>query len=289
MSEKIDYFGCITQPWEVHLPELDIVPDQPFDVFLRSLSEQVNDDGFLYPPTAYTAYMVNGVEAKPIPNSRRPAPMWQIPVSHKIIHKMQTQKESRLGLSGFVVFLFGFLAGQSAQFFDWKVVGRIPIKAHYKLCFRDADCQKYINTALDTWRALDPDGQKRLTNILYCRGRLFAYESLWEKFIFNYMLVDSIWRFLPHKQKKIGHRDRLATMCNELSLHVDTDALGKIVALRNDLFHESLWAKDMPGYSSNGIQEAVCLHNIVEQLIVRCLGFTAELPPWTLKVDYALD
>lgn len=290
-TENVDYFGCICKPWGISIPELDIAPDvypeYTFDRFKDDLSKQTNEDGYIYPPVVYSAYLVNGAEAKPIPNSKRPAHMWQVPTSHIITYKTVTMDSARVGISGFLIHLLAFLTGQTAQFFDWHVAGRIPTKANRDFCFLEQSWHAYTETALATWRALDTDGQKRLTNILYCRGRLFAYEEFWEEFLFNYMIADSIWKF---KFKPGGkHGERIATMCKSFGLHEDPDIFKKITDLRNDLFHESLWSKEMPGYSPNGVEEAIHLRNIVEQLIVRCLGFTTELPPWTVRANYSLD
>lgn len=291
-TENVDYFGCISKPWGLNLPELDIVPDvyveYSFNRFLEELSKQTNNDGFLYPPIVYSAYSGHGTEVKPIPNSKRPAHMWQAPASHRIVYKTVTRESARMGIAGFIIHLLGFLVGQTAQFFDWQVTGRIPIKAKKDFCFLEASWHKYVETALTTWHSLDADGQKRLTNILYCRGRIFAYESFWEEFVFNYMLADSIWRF-KFNRGGIPHSVKIPIMCKELNLHEDAVIFKKIINLRNEIFHESLWAKGMPGYTLTGIEEALHLGTIVEQLIVRCLGFTAKLPPWTLSVNYSLE
>ncbi len=290
-TENEDYFGCICKPWGISIPELDIAPDvypeYPFDRFKDDLSKQTNEDGFLYPPVVYSTYCINGAEGKPIPNSKRPAQMWQAPTSHRITYKTLPRDSARAGIAGFIIHLLGFLTGQTAQFFDWQVVGRIPIKARKDFCFLEKSWHAYTETSLAAWRPLTADGQKRLTNILFCRGRLFAYESFWEEFLFNYMIADSIWRLKFNSGGR--HEKRIATMCKEFNLHEDAVIFKNIATLRNDLFHESLWAKEMPGFSQNGVEEAIHLSNIVEQLIVRCLGFTEKLPPWTVRANYSLD
>jgi hypothetical protein len=292
-----DYFGYLGrhhlgEPGTLSFSLGTIQPIAEYSEVAKEVESSCNTDGYFYPPQIYTARQpLGGGALERIPQTERPAAMYHAPVTHKISFLTANAADHRRGVSGFLVHLLGFISGHHAQFYDWWVAGRIPVKSQEPFVVHPRHVQALVSTAETTWLRADEAKQRHLTNILYCWGRLFSYEWLWEEFAFRYMLADSIWRFHHVSDGMTRHGDRLRVLCDELDLQYDEPAAGAITHLRNKLFHESVWAGDTPGYGGTDDQfmANLNLRSLVNQFIARTLGFSKPLARWTAAGMIGLD
>ena len=90
----------------------------------------------------------------------------------------------------------------------------------------------------------------------------------------EYMVFDGCWN-LSGLDGKIGHADRIKTLCDKWDIPSDDILIKSIVDLRNGLFHETFWDKSQPctGVSSEAFVQAYNLRRLNQRLIPALLGY----------------
>lgn len=257
-----------------------------------------NEDGFCYPPAQKgVGYSWEGLASKAAAPVKRPALLYRIPATHKIIFSNSEKmglEDLRKGKSGFILHLLAFLSGHQGQFFDWWVTGRFRVHPHEPFGVNLKTVQALVTKAEKLWEMLEPVAKSRLTTLFFCRNRLHVYEWPWEEFAFGYMVLDGIWKW--HAQTggpgvNVPHGERINALCKRRGLMVDEDAAQKITKIRGDLFHETIWSGDTPGMGAGtmGFEALFLLKRLLDQLLVRCIGYEGYLPPWTIRASYSLQ
>ncbi|MGH7909471.1 MAG: hypothetical protein ACRENW_06445 [Thermodesulfobacteriota bacterium] len=91
------------------------------------------------------------------------------------------------------------------------------------------------------------------------------------------MALDGCWKVAEsrHGVKAKGHPYRIKTLCEAFDIPYDADLVRKIVNLRNDLFHETLWDGSQPctTVSSSAFQQPSNLHRLNQRLIPALHGY----------------
>lgn len=290
MRQK-DSFGYISKPCKIEFSCGDIKPIADFENVVQETESKCNKDGYLYPPQIHMVSISTNGHKKIHPKTVRPALIYRVPITHIIEYNEDCSIENlRYDLAGFMIHLLAFLHGQQAQFRNWGVTGRLPIKLRTSFEIHPDWLQAYVTTAEEMWKNLKEDKkQKHLTNILYCRNRLHSYEWYWEEFAFGYMVIDSIWNFTHASKDRTCHKKRIKKLCNELELEYNFEIGEKIVKQRNELFHESLWAGDTPGHNTKSYELILPMRSLIDQLIIKLLKIRCDLPSWTIRDSYILE
>lgn len=284
-------FGYIPHRFRATFSLGRVEPIGDFDVKRIEIANRCNRDGFLYPPTVQTVNVDPVTKAENvIPNSERPAGMYRAPVSHAMY---VTGGGKDRELPSYIIHLLAFFSGGQAQFSDWFVSGRLPVRTMKPFHIPASSLQGYIDIAEKRWLGMNAKQRLLLVNILYCRNKLHTYEWPWEKFAFGYMVLDAIWRLHDFKVKGVTHPDRIKELCSRLDVRFIPSAAEKIAELRRDLFHESLWAGGIPGHvvSKDGGEHGALfeLESLINLLVVRSLGIKCALPPWNIHAQFALE
>jgi hypothetical protein len=254
-------FGFLPYKWEISFDYGRIVPIASFDEVASSVKKRLHEDGFLYPPTAKIITEASPGKTRTLPRTKRPAHFFPVPPSHDLLlHPQDRESDLREERGGFLVQCLAFFFRTRLQFADWFYDGRIPVQKQRGIgviITNRFQAGRYLGHAYDVWSGWSENERRRFVNILYMFSRTQSYEWNWEEFIIEYMVLDACWKMA---EGLLGlrcktHKDRVRKLCDHFAIK-DIDALidiEKMVKLRNDLFHETLWHDGKPG-SSSGVR-----------------------------------
>jgi hypothetical protein len=222
-----------------------------------------------------------------IPQTERPAPLFPLPPSHLITLDQKPQGGALRNSDGaFLMHLAGYLYGCRLQFHDWWFDGRVRMTSAHPVAFRPQSESLFLGRAFEKWRTWSPPEQKRLTNALYMLSRAETYEWDWERFTIYYMVLDALYKTAckVHGVPKTYHEQRLPTLCDRYGLYKNDVHIGKIVKLRNNLFHESLWSGQQPctAIDEDNYRQIDNLKRINQRLIPALVEFNTPYiaSPW---------
>ena len=287
MTISYDFFGFLPVNRIIKWNSGKAIPLSNLEGIIPEVREQINDDGFIYPPVSET-YTTNLMDKDgktiPIekaawrikPNTRRPALLHKLPVSHKIeLNKSYNSGSFRGEDGGFLMHFIGYLFGYRLQFEDWWHDGRIYMKGRRWSQVEEGVEFDLISTGYESWFGWNISEQTRFTNILFMHCRSDTYEWDWERFNINYMVFDTCYKMtqeirgLPYCR----HSERFNVLFDHYSIQKKEDEIQQIVSLRNDLLHETRWDGGQPcSAGSNGYHQAYNLKRINDRLILAIAG-----------------
>jgi hypothetical protein len=277
----IDNFGFLPVKLKFDSADYAIYPVDNFDELEKDVKKYVNKDGFIYPPQIYSAKLdpVTLQEISKIPNSERPAHLFRMPASHNIEVKRddpRNKEDMRRTSFSFIMHILGYVYGMRLQFCDWWFDGRIAFEGQHNITVSEEKLRKFLEYSLNSFKDWEDSNKSFFINILYMHNRSPSYEWDWERFAIEYMVFDACWKFsqLP----KVPHAKRIERICERYSLHYDETEVGRIVGLRNDLFHEALWSNNQPGTAaeSQDFMASYNLRRLNHRIIPALLGYVSS-------------
>lgn len=248
---------------------------------IDEFKDRAHPDGHVYPPIIETRSQ-KGLESwELVPNSRRGALVQALPVTHRLIidEEHGSGQDLRLGVAGMLMHLVGALHGVRVQFDEWYVDGRVSTRResdHYPPS--EERIGDACTAALSAWRTWQEHPQRLVVNALYLHGRASSIEFLWERFVNQYLVADAAFKLVsltqPRWHAPRRHADRLKALCELFGIPTDGSPLEDIVRVRNDLFHEAMWAGGMPGMTDSQDQwnAWLALHGLCLRLIYGAIG-----------------
>ena len=281
-KEKIDYFGFLPRKWSFAFDNVKILPLEDYKEIKAHIEKYINRDGFLYPHPQCTKQSDPITEelGETIPNTERPALLFQINASHSIFIDTSTSIETdRKGQAAFLMHLLGYICGTRLQFHDWWIDMRIQIKEGAGIwCIDEKTTEHFLRHSLNVWKSWNKNEQDMITNILFMYSRAVSYEWDWDQFMIDYMVIDALFKIYKNQyniNKNMSHGERIEFLCNEFGIEHKSEIIKKIKDLRNELFHEALWAKTQPtsGDDANHYKYVRQLHGLNECLIPAILGY----------------
>jgi len=277
--EIVEQFGFLNYPKELNFGHGQIAPRADFEASLKFVEKYGNRDGYIYPPQVRT-YCGDFSEASVselVPNTERPAQVFDLPMSHDlIIRDPIDSKDVRHADAGLIVHLLAFFFGARLQFIDWSFDGRVPTKPTNSLIYKEDVPEHFVTVTYAKWRAWPTALQRRFINIIYMHGRAHSCLWEWERFIYQYMVFDAIYKFHTELggQSVNGHGRRISGLCQAYGVPENKDLIDKISKLRNELFHEALWDGNTPGLrSGEAFLMEKWLGNLNSRLIVALTGY----------------
>ena len=148
----------------------------------------------------------------------------------------------------------------------------------------------FLSSAYKRWKRWSASTRVQFTNVLYMNSRSPSYEWPWERFAIDYMVFDGLYKAAKDLRKvaKCFHPQRLASMCAKFGVPDNRDEFKRICRLRNELFHETLWAGGQPGKHAEeaAFYSALYLRRMNLRLIASMLGYKTEYtatPWWQLQ------
>ena len=271
-----------------------IYPLENFTIIQEYVNKKLNKDGYYYPPTVETYSqgfnVVNGkleTFEELIPNTKKPAQMFKMPASHelKIINPSNiNDPKNSDGL--FITYLIAFIFGIRLQFHDWFFDGRVPVATKQDFLFIPSAIEHFIDNAYNTWLNCSITQKKLLTNLLYMQTKVKSYEWHWERFLVSYMIIDGCYKYLKETQgvTSNGHTNKINKILEFLDIKLNSEWIGSIVSLRNELFHETLWEGGQPGNSGSTKSYSAAFHlsKLNNRIVFAILGHCGEYikSPW---------
>ena len=285
-------FGFLPEPHTVRAAGILVEPLADFDVTKSAVMSSLNPDGFLYPPQTWTVTVKrtsDGDEEEMIPHSRRPAHLYVLPSTHKLMISQPVSSDVMNGDASFVVHLLSYLWGFRLQIDGWHVDGRISIKRPtHHVIVGQARATTFLQSAYSKWCAKSTELRAQLSTLLYLHAKAPSYEWTWEEFFFEYVATDALFAICKEEKmfaKPVGHADRIQAMADSLGVWCPRTApVNEIVRMRNSLFHQGIWANERPGYNITNEEwdRSHELRALNQRLIAAYLGGSTEytMSPW---------
>jgi hypothetical protein len=276
----IDRFGFLPCDWTFEFEVGEIRPVPEIEKVREAIEGYTNEDGFLYPPLSHRARLdwKTGEVLEKIPGTERPTHLHQVPPSHELYLRVSgTVEEARRGAGAFVIHLLAYLFGIRLQFHDWWFDSRVPIRMGqtHNIYPYKAVVEHFLSHCYQVWAGWSADEQKLITNLLFMHSRAPCYEWDWERFAVEYMVFDGCCKLAVRKHAMRIGKERITSVCEKFNIPYDQELAKKIVDLRNDLFHESLWDRAQPctAVSVDAFQQPDNLRRLNQRFIPALLGY----------------
>jgi hypothetical protein len=277
-----DRFGFLPCDWTFKFDGGEISPIREITKIRKRVEKLTNPDGFLYAPRSYRVTLdpTNQKKSRKVPGSERPALLHPVPPSHQLkLSAPGNQEELRKGAGSFLMHLLAYLFGVRLQFHDWWFDSRVPIKLFqtHNTHVRQETLENFLSHAYKTWRNWGPIAQRLTTNLLFMHSRTPSYEWDWERFAMEYMVLDGCWRLaeLINGIKAKYHSERIEALCRKFGIAYEENRVKRLVTLRNELFHETLWDSSQPctAVAMDTFMKTHDLRQFNQRLIPALLGY----------------
>ncbi len=279
-----DVFGYLPLDHSFLLSFASVTPLAELSNAVAWVEKYANKDGYLYPDIVHTRRSYDGGSTfEKVPKSERPGLLHQLPATHKLelLGHPDDQEAARYGLAGFLMHMLAFLYGYRCHFHDWWLDGRAPLKSTCDYHEPRLDDAIYcLETAAAAWSGW-PDRQKTVAlNSLFLKTRTYVYELEWERFQAEYQVFDALYalgRDLGYVAK-VPHEERIPAVCRTYGIPIDQGRVDTIVRLRNDLLHEALWDKRMPGEarSQEAFYSSIWLDQLSRRVALAVVGVDGQ-------------
>jgi hypothetical protein len=287
-----DQFGFLPIDYEMTFNGWRVRPLDDFVKKKEQLTAWGNRDGYLYPAQSW----LETEDGDRISATDRPQRMFRLFASHTLsTDSHQSNEELRQHESAFIMHFLGVLFGFRLQFHDWWFDGRVPVKSMHNLSIRPRVANHCVARCHKMWLGWPKEIQRWMTNLLYMHSRGPMYEWDWESFMIEYMVLDGCIGIATkvsgfHKHAHGDPKPHLEALCEHFGMAVNNGLLKAMKKLRNQLFHESLWAGGQPCASPSGevFMLPRYLHGLNHRLLLSLLAyrnsFTADAW-WSFSVS----
>lgn len=273
-------FGFLYEHFTYTTKYLTITPLKGTEEEFEVLKEETTlQDGWIYPPIDSVDY-----GKKPVRNV-----LWySLPCTHEINFSCKANKE----LKEFIILFFGFLKGIILRPEKWGHYYRTPYKSMLIGFHAEKETiEKLLDMAVDFYNEHRRDG---ILTKYYAALHWYLFSQTYyhefEKFDGQYKVLDSCYRICKKifEIKSKSHSDRLENLCEYFEIPKPSFA-PKISKIRNDFFHESLFAGAPIGFNPSQDNISLELSRINERLFLLILGVDkTKFPNELLKFKYRL-
>ena len=274
--KSLGSFGFLNYPQALEFEGGRIELADDFEEGLAYIKAHENRDGYIYPPvvTSVQYNPITNEDFEEIPNTKRPAAVFRLPLSHNLFLNSPISTED----AALIIHLLGFFFGTRLLPSELRFDGKVPTKPMNSFSYRQDVPSNFISYVYGEWKKWNEDLRRRYINILFMYGKVKSCEFLWDQFIYEYMVFDAIYKFytLSGGNSAKGHKKRFNKLCDAFSIPYHNEEINRIYKLRNDLFHEALWAGDTPGMGASSHLEVLWLRNLNARLIVAMSGYKNE-------------
>ena len=247
-------FGFLNYPYKMNCDFFEIKPLKCYSKIQQKFHKKLNIDGFYYPKNTskYKLSFYPKILPAKIKNSERPPLLYEVPLSHEItlLNSIDINREGFIDTQ-LIINLLGFLFSTRLQIADWKLDGRIPISLNANFYSSDLTKSHFLFWVYQWWSILEKDQQLQFINIIYLHNRTISLEWWWEKFLYQYIIFDGLYKLhisITNSNQRISHRDRFKKMFDAYGLISNDELVNSLYKYRNKLFHEGLWDSSIIGY-----------------------------------------
>ena len=279
ITDRVGFLDC---DWTFKFDGGEISPIREITKVRKRVEKLANPDGFLYAPHSYRVTLNPRTQKRrrKVPGSDRPALLHPVPPSHQLdLSEPVNQEELRRGAGGFLIHLLAYLFGIRLQFHDWWFDSRVPIRMFqtHNIHVRQSTVEDFLSHSYKTWQKWGPSEQMLMTNVLFMHSRAPSYEWDWERFTIEYMVLDGCWRLaeLLNGIKGKHHSERIKKLCKKFAIPYEAKRVKRLVTLRNELFHETLWDSSQPctAVAADTFMKPYDLRRLNQRLIPALLGY----------------
>jgi hypothetical protein len=265
-------FGVL--PWPDHARghrwSLEILDD-----YRETISEwqsRGSDHDWVYPPCHPSRRWVRdpatGSETwVRVPGSERALPVWNVPVTHKLVYTgpgVPDQELTKEGIATFLIYLIGRVNGVEVQHEDWYVAGRQHKDIGGVFVPVGHALDQLMGHAERWFEALKPAVRTAAISALYLHNHVLSYEFSWEAFAWQFSVFDACCYIadktgiVQNSMRGMGHGKRFEELARIGGLVSRPAAFIQWVKYRNALIHEVTWGKAVPGHHpERGVYDAL--------------------------------
>lgn len=178
----------------------------------------------------------------------------------------------------FTLQIIGYVTGYrvmpNAEWFDLKVPSRPTINTYVS----NKDFINSLNVSITNWHIFNEEKRVTLANLLYIFNRNPSYGWDFERFAFEYQIIDTCFMLLKptlNLKKNINHSERLSIILNHFEISFDKSDVDNIVDIRNNLVHELKWGKEL--FAGDVEENHLRLTDYLHRLNHRILGLMMGL------------
>jgi hypothetical protein len=241
-------------------------------------------DGWIYPGNAETRLLGGGIRSEPYAYR-----IFGLPKTHAIEHA-NADGEQHLK---FHIWALSFFVGMRLTSEEAGFLDTTPIKKGALVDFVVIDkLDRTVELAEKIWinNITCPEQIKRISAAIHSLFLSHNRQALrFEQFQYVYMALEACFAMLWQKHKngdKPNHAKRLSWMCEKLDISIPTWAAvddeqakkTEVSGLRNDAFHEALFAGEPFGFAIDGAGSSQNLvlemQNLTCRILVGLLGVT---------------
>jgi len=289
-----DWFGYIPFPFTATCGQYVLRPVDDLQKLVADVESGTNRDGFYYPSESSFRFDPLTGKRTLIPKSTRPALLYPMPHTHVVATRTADPlpPDFRSTEGGLLIHFLALLYESRCQFWNWCFEGRIRTKPDRIAWFRDDDTtlSRVLSMAHATWTTWKSERARMLcVNALWLHSRIPSYRLDWERFLMAYVVSDALWALsielgrLP-SAPRVPHPERLDRLAQQLALVRHPDVTQRFAILRNDLFHEGRWDKQILGSPAGG--DAFMAEIRLRSLNARMILALGGVPCQFLKTDW---
>ncbi len=243
-------FGFYPYPSSFTAGDIKIEPlPEIRDVISNVASANRITDDWFFPPLVREKLKVGIIS--PIKPKRTPliyARRYQLPATHTLNHR-GTKSSQRLD---FIILCTGLLLGIRLLPEPWGHFQKTPVEKHklIDLVVSDREVEKCIPLFDNFWASNKPHVRRMMFSAINIFQLASSYEYEYERFIFQYIALDTIYRLFVEcghisAKRQINHAERPRAICKKLQIALPKWAKKKrgkrknaLSEIRNNLFHE---------------------------------------------------
>ncbi len=288
-------FGYLPKKISCQFEIGEFYPIENFDKNITKVSEICKSkEGFLFPPICRT-------HTKTIPNEdlvpKGPSfspNIFRFFPTHILDYEDSGSEldDFKLNPVFFILQVIGYVSGYRLLPSEYWFDLRIPDLPTINLLSSDGSLSHVLNVGISEWKKWDHSKRIALANLLFIFNRNPCYQWGFEKFDFEYKIIDSCYKIL-NLDGKGGHGARLGNLLSHLEIResLDNEMCKKIVSMRNELVHELKWGQDLiAGRSDKDLFWITSsLHRLNHRILGRMIGLSGEYFKSNPKSIFAYD
>lgn len=286
-------FGVLPENVTAYSPKWIVEPLPNYDDVIARWRAWGADNRWVIPPM--TARMVERRDPRTgrvartrIPGSMQQAIVWRVPPSHRLRYARRgwlDRDKASQGIAPFLIYLVGSLYGVELQQHGWGISGRQHKRTEGLFVVRPNALGGVLAHAAAWFPRQRRDLQRTAIGMLYLHNHVPSLHWDWERFAWQYVAFDAAWR-LARRTRRIAdpprgrgrdwpHAQRFPIFAKKLGIKSATRPFRQWVRLRNELLHQAIWGRNMPGHQPQQIarQAYLPLRSFTTLAILAALGY----------------
>lgn len=247
-------------------------------------------EGWLYPPVEEP----RGKHEDPEKFPKIPWRAFNLPATHQVNLKNNCKNRER---EEFIVNILGFIKGVKLIPSEWCHFYRVQIEPHRSIGFycTENETVEILNKVDQFFHTHKPETQKVLFGAIHWFLFSESYYHDFERFDCQYKVLDACYKLCRdiYDLKKCKHTERPVEMANYFNMPVPNwakleGATSKLSILRNQFYHEALFAGEPIGFNMPDGSLIFQLKNFNAKLLLSIIGVKADYIKYPTDQEFCL-